>query len=116
MPQHLANVSHVGVLCAQANQRGALSSVVGRMRRLAPVDVQRDDTVSHQHRRVCKLPQQLNSVRSSSGTGSHFAKVHAFAECLTSYLFQVIAVDEPGDESGFFESVEAEGTRSSGGG
>ena len=99
------------MLRAQANQRGALSSGAGRMRRLSPVDEERDDTVSHPHRRVCELPRQLNSVRPPSAPGLHFPEGHAFADGLTSQPLKVTAIDEPRDKPGFFESVEPERAR-----
>jgi predicted dienelactone hydrolase len=72
------------------------------MRRLSPVDEERDDTVTQQHRRVCELPHDFNSVRLPAASGSYFAKAHAVAEGFTSQLFQVAASNEPRDESGLF--------------
>ena len=67
------------MLGAQANQRGALGSSLGWMRRLSPVDEERYESIGYNRVGVSEAPGQQNAVGLLPSSGKDLSELHALA-------------------------------------
>src|SRR4029453_16031291 len=99
------------MLCAQLDERGALSCRVRRMRSLSPVDEKRDDTAGNDGAWICEAPGEENTFRHCPASRTDFAEFHSMPESAGDKFLQVSRPCSPCDQSWRCQIIDPEHAR-----
>ncbi len=81
------------------------------MRRLPPIDEERDHSVGHNGAWISVAPREHDTVATSSTSGRHVSKLHAPTRSIAGQLFKVLPLGCPCHEPRFFKIIDPEWTR-----